>query len=165
MGGEATYTAGNCTWYVAHRLSWVKGGWGNAYQWTAAARRAHLSTSRYPVDGSIVVYGHGDGYSSLGHVAIVERVHSSETFDVAEMNYTGLGLVDRRTSNMHGVDAFILPPGVVAGTDQPAPPATGLPALHELALAWSSLVQFVTHEIAGGWGQIGRDAAKLAGLH
>jgi surface antigen len=45
--------------------------------------------------GEIVVYGPGNGYSAYGHVALVVGVHQGG-YEVSEMNYLGVGVVDER---------------------------------------------------------------------
>lgn len=111
MSGQDTYSPGNCTWYVADQLSWVQGGWGDAWHWAPAALAAGLQETSRPTVDSVVVYGAGDGYSVFGHVAIVIRVYSYTEFRVSEMNFAGFNQVDERDSNLGDVVAFILPPG------------------------------------------------------
>lgn len=131
MSGEATYSPGNCTWYVAHTLAWVQGGWGDAWHWAPAALAAGLLETSVPTVGSVVVYAAGDGYSTFGHVAIVILVYSATQFRVSEMNFVGFNQVDERDSSTHDVAAFILPPGTQPGqgagvtgpTDSSAPGA------------------------------------------
>jgi surface antigen len=82
---------GQCTfWAALHAtVTWS----GNAADWwDNSPANLHVST---PVVGEIVVYGSGNGYSSLGHVALVIQV-SGQNFQVSEMNYLGVGVVDDR---------------------------------------------------------------------
>lgn len=111
MAGQETYDFGECTWYVASTLPWVQGHWGNAADWAASAARAGFGITNYPVAGAVVVYAAGGGYSSFGHVAIVQSVYADGTFLVSEMNFVAFDQVDTRVSNMWDVAAFILPPG------------------------------------------------------
>jgi surface antigen len=98
---------GQCTFWVALHfpVAWS----GNADQWWANAAAAGAPETQTPAAGDVVVYGAGDGYSDLGHVAYVVQVDPAGTFVVSEMNYVGVGLVDERTSSMAGVLGFIEP--------------------------------------------------------
>ena len=110
MAGEETYDPGECTWYVARELSWVRGGWGNAADWVAAARAQGFQIGSQPVAGAVVVYGAGNGMSEFGHVALVRAVYSVSSFEVSEMNFVAWDTVDLRTSGLWDVEGFILPP-------------------------------------------------------
>jgi len=90
------YPYGWCTYYVATRR-YVPGGWGNARSWLASARRSGYATGSEPAVGAIVVLNE----SWMGHVAYVEAV-SGGRITISEMNYTGWGIVDRRTLPAHG---------------------------------------------------------------
>ncbi len=81
---------GQCTWYVASRRSvpWF----GNAGSWLVSAQLDGWPTGSKPAPGAIMVSW--DSY--LGHVGIVESVAADGSFVVAEMNYQGLGVIDRR---------------------------------------------------------------------
>jgi hypothetical protein len=84
---------------------------GNAKDWIVNAKKQGYKVLRNPVPDSVVVYGPGNGYSNLGHVAVVDSVNKDGTFNVTEMNYKGYDLIDNRTSSMRGVIGFIIPPG------------------------------------------------------
>lgn len=131
LDNAAAYTWGNCTYYVATVASWIPAGLGNAYQWFGNAKAKGFATSSTPRVGSVVVYGAGGGYSEFGHVAYVTGVNSNGTFDVTEMNYRGLNVVDTRTSTMKDVLGFILPPpGTSASpTSSPWPGICGAPVV------------------------------------
>jgi len=120
VAGESTYFFGECTYYVALSLSWVRGGWGNAGDWCASAARDGLQETSIPTEGAVVVYAAGDGYSNFGHCGIVRQVGVGDQFLVSEMNYVAWNYVDERWSTSFDVACFILPPGV-------APGATGGP--------------------------------------
>src|ERR1019366_7259748 len=61
-----------------------------------------------PRGGAIVVFGPGNGYSPLGHVAYVESVVNPTSFIVDEANADGLGIVDQRLiSSLTDVEGFI----------------------------------------------------------
>lgn len=137
MAGESTYYFGYCTWYVAHTLAWVRGGWGNAYQWAANALRDGFQLTTLPTVGAVVVYGPGHGYSAWGHVAIVRAVIPPGLFLVQEMDAVAWNVVSERVSNLYGVTAFILPPGVSAGAPPPAAISTQTPAVEAVSAAWS----------------------------
>jgi surface antigen len=84
-----TYAPGNCTWYVASRLS-IPQSWGNANTWDDNARAAGYTVTTVPQPGAI---GQTDvGWA--GHVTVVESVNGDGTVTVSEMNVYGLGVVD-----------------------------------------------------------------------
>ncbi len=97
---------GQCTWYVAslRDVTWS----GNAWEWAAAAAAAGEAEGLVPKPGAIVVFGRGNGYSDIGHVAYVETVTGPTSFVVDEANVYGLGVVDRRAvASLNDVEAFI----------------------------------------------------------
>jgi peptidoglycan hydrolase CwlO-like protein len=97
---------GQCTWYVASLrvVTWS----GNAWQWAANAAAQGLPEGPLPQVGAIVVWGPGNGYSDVGHVAYVSAVQSPSSFTVSEGNYEGLGIVDSRQINtLSDVETFI----------------------------------------------------------
>ncbi len=77
---------------------------------TSAKKQGYTVLSS-PAPDTVVVYGAGNGYSSLGHVAVVDSVNADGSFMVSEMNYTGYDVVDSRRSTMKGVIGFVVPPG------------------------------------------------------
>lgn len=105
------YAFGNCTYYVATRYPNIYPYLGNALNWIVSAKKQGYTVLSQPAPDTVVVYGPGNGYSSLGHVAVVESVNSDGSFQVSEMNYRGYDLVDQRKSTMKGVIGFIVPPG------------------------------------------------------
>jgi hypothetical protein len=107
----AAYTFGNCTYYVATRFPNIYPYLGNAKDWIGNAKKQGYQVLSKPAPDTIVVYGPGNGYSALGHVAVVDSVNSNGTFNVSEMNYKGFDLIDNRVSTMAGVIGFIVPPG------------------------------------------------------
>jgi len=109
--GLNTYAYGNCTYYVAQRFPRIYGYLGNAASWIPNARKQGYTILNKPAPDTVVVYGPGKGYSSLGHVAVVDSVNSDGTFNVSEMNYTGFNHIDQRRSTMADVQGFIVPPG------------------------------------------------------
>lgn len=139
MSGQDTYTFGECTWYVASTLPWVQGGWGNATDWPPNAARAGFQLTGVVTLGAVVAYAAGDGYSDFGHVAIVVRVDGPAVFLVSEMNFVGWDLVDQRVSNMHDVEAFILPPGVAPGSGSGSPGGGGAGTADAARVEWAGL--------------------------
>jgi CHAP domain len=97
---------GQCTWYVASQRSVV---WsGDAWQWAGNAAAAGFPEGPFPQVGAIVVWGPGNGYSDVGHVAYVVAVQSPTSFTISEANYQGLGIVDSRQVNtLSDVETFI----------------------------------------------------------
>lgn len=105
------YTWGNCTYYVATRFPNIYAWLGDAHNWIGNAQKRGYTILSKPAPDTVVVYGPGNGYSSLGHVAVVESVNPDGSFQVSEMNYTGFDMIDQRRSTMKGVVGFIVPPG------------------------------------------------------
>lgn len=146
MAGEDTYDFGECTWYVAHELAWVRGGWGNATDWPAHAAAQGFGITDHPVVGSVVAYAAGGGYSDFGHVAIVEAVWNRFSFQVREMNFVAWDTVDHRTSSMWDVEAFILAPGSgLGGGSQDG--GGGPTAVDRVKLEWAGLAQYLNRDI------------------
>lgn len=102
-----SYPCGQCTFWAAMHLP-VPPYLGNAADWWANAATKGMQETQTPTEGSVVVYGPGGGYSSVGHVAYVLHVNADGTFVVSEMNYLGVGLVDERSSTSQDVLGFIL---------------------------------------------------------
>ncbi|MFC1632603.1 CHAP domain-containing protein [Patescibacteria group bacterium] len=88
--GYNRFSWGWCTWYVATRFHIPWGG--NAGTWLSGARSAGYMTGSTPRANSIVVTRE----SGWGHVAVVEKV-SGGMLHLAEMNYSGFGVISRRT--------------------------------------------------------------------
>lgn len=94
-GGYADrFPYGQCTWWAAYnrQVSWS----GNAGDWLANARAVGVASSASPSVGAIAVYAPGNGYTELGHVAVVIAV-APDAYTVSEMNYLGWGQVNTRT--------------------------------------------------------------------
>ena len=97
---------GQCTWYVASLRDVTWGG--DAWEWLIAAAARGKHEGIIPRVGAIVVFGPGNGYSPLGHVAYVESVLNPTNFIVDEANVDGLGIVDQRLiSSLTDVEGFI----------------------------------------------------------
>ena len=92
-GFPDAFPYGQCTYWAAYnaRVSWN----GNAADWLTNAQALGVRTAGTPSVGAIVVYLPGNGYSELGHVAVVTGVEAG-AYVISEMNFLGLGLVDRR---------------------------------------------------------------------
>jgi surface antigen len=87
-----SYTAGQCTWYVAGRRQ-VPSNWGNANNWYYAAERAGWRVGTTPVLGSIAQTSAG----YFGHVALVEAISANGlSVEITEMNYDGPYYIDSR---------------------------------------------------------------------
>lgn len=99
---------GQCTWFVAsqRRVTWN----GDAWMWAGNAIAAGRTESNQASVGAIVVWPTGVGYSDFGHVAVVVAVDPT-SYDVAESNYLGLGIIDRRKIILpdHANPTFIAP--------------------------------------------------------
>lgn len=84
----ACTSVGNCTWWAAYKrpdlAAEVSGSGWNGGQWYDKFQSKGFSVGSGPKPGSIVEF------SSPGHVAYVEKVRSDGSFDVSEMDSTGL---------------------------------------------------------------------------
>lgn len=93
---------GQCTWYVASRrnIPWL----GNAGEWYGKAQSMGYAVGRAPQVGAIMV----SWESSVGHVALVDRVNPDGSYVISEMNYNAWGAVDNRpSSQIKNVIGFI----------------------------------------------------------
>ncbi|MDR3152215.1 MAG: CHAP domain-containing protein [Bifidobacteriaceae bacterium] len=87
-----TYVPGQCTWYAYNRRNQlglkVGAFWGNAVEWSNAARADGYSVNNSPRVGDILVFAPGqDGAGGFGHVAIVEEIGANNSVRISEMNY------------------------------------------------------------------------------
>lgn len=82
------YTAGQCTWYVASRVS-VPSSMGNATNWGYGLSAAGWSHTLAP--GSV-----GVGHVGIGHVVYVEALTAAGVL-ISDMNYAGPFVVTSRT--------------------------------------------------------------------
>lgn len=82
------YSAGQCTWYVASRVS-VPSSMGDATSWSYGLSAAGWSRTLAP--GSI-----GVGHVGIGHVVYVEAVTPIGVL-ISDMNYAGPFIVTHRT--------------------------------------------------------------------
>jgi hypothetical protein len=83
---------GQCTSWVAHRLSQLNGisftnwyagrHWGNADQWAAVAKSIKIKPSEKPRPGDVAWF-------ARGHVAYVENVKQDGSILMSEMNFDG----------------------------------------------------------------------------
>ncbi len=87
--GSHTFYAGQCTRYIASKLTIPWGG--NAKTWLNKAESMGYETSESPKAGSVVVTSEGP----YGHVAIVEEVKGDKMV-ISEMNYQGWGKLSTR---------------------------------------------------------------------
>jgi surface antigen len=95
------YTYGYCTWYAYNRRAElgrsIGSFWGDASNWSRAARSAGLVVNNTPEAGAIL---EGGGSTWQGHVAVVESIAANGDVTVSEMNnatYGGWGITDMRT--------------------------------------------------------------------
>lgn len=115
-GNRFSGFVGQCTWWVAQNLPWVNNSaiTGNAAQWLDSAQSHGFAISRYPVPGSVAVWGaNRGGAAGAGHVAIVTNVVNGLPV-VSEDNWPeGSGPRTRSVSatSAAGIIGYILPPG------------------------------------------------------
>jgi surface antigen len=113
---------GQCTWWTQERYHQLTGLWtpmtGNAYQWLAQAQAAGWETGDKPpkeIPSIICLQGNaGQGIlSSLGHVAVVEKVNSDGSVLTSDMNWS-VGSPFNTDINTYGypVRQVVFKPGV-----------------------------------------------------
>ncbi|HEY4027547.1 MAG TPA: CHAP domain-containing protein [Candidatus Dormibacteraeota bacterium] len=97
VGGRAgtvpfnRFPFGQCTWYVASKVSipWN----GDAWTWYGSAQAAGWTVGSTPRVGAIMVTWES---RIFGHVSYVEAVNADGSWIVSEMNYVGWGVIDQR---------------------------------------------------------------------
>lgn len=97
------YPYGQCTWWAFERGREygipIGPWWGNAKDWTAAARRVGRVVDDTPAQGSVVVFqpGQDGAHPVYGHVAVVEHVDvQAGSLMISEMNVQGEGVLSTR---------------------------------------------------------------------
>ena len=111
-----TFDKGQCTWWAWERRHQVgqdlpSVAWGDAKDWLGAAQAAGYLTGTTPVVGAVLVCQPGacGGAFATGHVAYVEKVISSTSFQVSEQNWIdGPCTNDVRTVSTGPGEDFIL---------------------------------------------------------
>ncbi len=106
--GGNTYAYGYCTWYAFNRRAElgrpVGSNWHNASTWDDYARAAGFRVDHSPEAGAVLQDNFG--WSSLGHVGIVERVNADGSIYVSDMNYAGWGRISFRTISADQVTSY-----------------------------------------------------------
>jgi surface antigen/LysM repeat protein len=106
--GGNTYAYGYCTWYAFNRRMElgrpVGSNWHNASTWDDYARAAGFRVDHKPEAGAVLQDNFG--WSSLGHVGIVERVNADGSIYVSDMNYAGWGRISFRTVSADQVASY-----------------------------------------------------------
>ena len=94
----SSFTPGQCTWYAFHMRPDLAGSvWGNAGNWSAAARASGQPTGKVPRVHAVVVFQSGvQGAWRTGHVGYVTAVGANGTFRVSEMDFPIPGRVTSR---------------------------------------------------------------------
>jgi surface antigen len=122
------YPAGQCTAYVASRLSWIPSNWGDADEWLTDARNAGLTTidgadldQVQPGDVAVIAAGTSTGNGTAsddGHVGIVTSVdESAETVTLSSENWPeGDDTPRSLTFAASDIEGYIAPP---AGASTP----------------------------------------------
>lgn len=100
-GDNNNFPQGQCTWWADERyhqltgfyVPWNHTGQANAYQWLQQARNFGWNTASSPPKGipSIICLQGSAGQgveSSLGHVAIVEKINSDGSVVTSDMNWS-----------------------------------------------------------------------------
>lgn len=83
------YDWGNCTWYVKNKRPDLPNDLGNAGSWVYTAQSRGIPTGSTPKIGAVGESG--------GHVVYIEKVNPDGTVTFSEMNFSGLGVVSRRS--------------------------------------------------------------------
>ncbi len=108
------YAKGNCTWWAKKQAPWVPEFWGNAAEWLTMAQQCGFKTGKRAAKGAVAVWGPGvDPPFGYGHVGVVTDVRGDGSFVVTEMNWQGLGKVDKRNVDPQdpNLQGFIYAPG------------------------------------------------------
>jgi surface antigen len=158
------YSYGWCTWWCANQCSWIPAGLGNADTWGRRGWGFGIASVGLPTVGSVVQYDPGNGYSALGHVAVVTKVFSPTSFEVSEMAYIAWNRVDYRTSNLQDVYGFMLPPGVPAGSGLPVGPPPPAPGLPGTVNAWTTFGDYLNTVLPGDLAALALVRGQLGGL-
>ncbi len=167
VGDNRGFYQGQCTSWVAHRLSqrngisfsnWYAGRhWGDAVDWKDVAKSMGKKPDKVPTTGAVAWF-------KRGHVAYVEQVNYDGSIVISEMNFDGANgfrFVTVSRASGYWPDKFLHLADVVP-YDATAPTVPGKPRLvsHQgrVGLAWRPSYD--------GWGvagyRISRDGAPLA---
>ncbi|MDR0690887.1 MAG: CHAP domain-containing protein [Streptococcaceae bacterium] len=95
------FYVGQCTWYVNRVFNYrIPVWWGNAANWSSAARADGRDVSDIPRPNSIVCYqpGREGADPNFGHVAIVTGINPDGTYNISESNAVGLGIISSRSN-------------------------------------------------------------------
>lgn len=104
LSSDNGYAWGNCTWGVKNWRADLPDNLGNANSWYYMAIQDGLSVGHAPRVNA-VAQTYGDSW--LGHVALVTAVYGDGSFEVREMNYSGRGVIDSRTTSTGEFPNFI----------------------------------------------------------
>lgn len=156
----ATYSPGQCTWYVAELASWLPAGMGNAADWLTAAQSKGLTTlpgSATPQAGDVAVWAPNTGGAyGDGHVAMVTGVSNGQV-QVTEMNW---GAAPGSTSAEYQTDSRSVDPSQISGYI--VPPGSASTAS---TLGWENDIPIIGGVISGVEGAVsaGQLVANLLG--
>lgn len=98
----STILIGNCTWFAwgrfyeegtpptrpTNKLGYVNGVYTDAYLWYGNGAVDGYERGQTPKLGAIICFS-GGNFSGLGHVAVVEEIHSDGSLTVSESGYNG----------------------------------------------------------------------------
>jgi hypothetical protein len=114
-----SYTAGQCTAYVAAMCPWIPDGLGDARTWAQNAAALGFPIYHVPAWGRVAQWpANYGGAEADGHVAVVNDVTEALDITVTEENWTnGAGVSDSRN----------IPAGIAAGLFYIGPKANPLP--------------------------------------
>lgn len=135
-----SYVGGECTWGACMAAPWVRDGWGNAKDWwrEGGVQPLPFAFTLTPTIGAVAVYAPGGLYDPVdGHVAVVVNAGDGKRYQVQEMNFARFGVYDLRWTTLQGIEAFILPPGVVPDAAGVTPPAVSSSLSDRLNLSWA----------------------------
>ncbi len=105
------YGTGNCTWWAYHKRSDLAPHIPhNAVDWYSEAEQNGLIVSQNPSVGSLAIFRSIINGKDYGHVAYVEQIFNSNSFQLSEMGYNSWNGVRYKThtkNSYHGLIGFI----------------------------------------------------------
>jgi len=103
------FSWGQCTWYAFNMRPDLAGSvWGNASNWSYAARVSGQAVGYQPQAGALAVFQPGvQGAWGAGHVAYVTAVGNNGWFQVSEMDFPYAGRVSYRWAHSGSGVSFI----------------------------------------------------------
>jgi hypothetical protein len=123
LGYAYSYTAGECTAFIADIDPWIPPDLGDAKNWLVNAAQRGLQTGNTPIAGAVAVLqpgAFGLNISPSGHVASVDSVNSDGTVTVTDMNWNFQPFkVTTHNIPQSSIAGYIYPPGSNVNSGSP----------------------------------------------